>query len=219
MTEVDWYKDETLVGRKVKCLRNDSVSWKYEVGGIYEMCFDEYGDFGVMDGGGECPRSSETYALLTFQLMPESKHEWDSTDLEPEWVPNPMTGECPIPDGHDVELKFPTGETQRNNCPEAWYWDSNLDSLAITHYRDWTAFNQQQTKLEERPMEDETITTKTKVLVYDSKDSWVRFDLIESIIGIYAGGVVTRIYTSLSNQVWIDSKFTPKELGEMVKWL
>jgi hypothetical protein len=69
---------------------------------------------------------------------------------EPEWQPNPMTGECPVPDGHDVEVKFPNGNEKRDNYPGDYCWGEIGNLLAITHYRDWTAFNQQQTKTESK---------------------------------------------------------------------
>lgn len=62
---------------------------------------------------------------------------------EPEWLPNPMTGECPVPNGHDVEVKLSSGVTGRNKHPKDWSWQAGK---FITHYRDWTAFNQQQAK-------------------------------------------------------------------------
>jgi hypothetical protein len=64
---------------------------------------------------------------------------------EPKWLPNPMTGECPVPDGHDVEVKLANGETIRNANPDRWHW-KYIGDIAITHFRDWTDFNQQQTK-------------------------------------------------------------------------
>lgn len=64
---------------------------------------------------------------------------------EPEWLPNPMTGECPVPDGNDVEVKLANGEIIRNANPDRWHW-KYIGDIAITHFRDWTAFNQQQAK-------------------------------------------------------------------------
>ena len=53
-----------------------------------------------------------------------------------------MTGECPVPDGCDVEIKFSNGEGRITNRPENWDWnDENL-----THYRKCTALNQKQEK-------------------------------------------------------------------------
>ena len=63
---------------------------------------------------------------------------------EPEWLPNPMTGECPVPDGHDVEIKFENSAKCRDDSPEYWGWGQGIGE--ITHYRDWTSFNQQQAK-------------------------------------------------------------------------
>jgi len=67
---------------------------------------------------------------------------------EPKWLPNPMTGKCPVPDGHDVEVKFANGETCRDDGPESWHWENISGNETITHYRDWTAFNQQQAQAE-----------------------------------------------------------------------
>lgn len=60
---------------------------------------------------------------------------------EPEWLPNPMTGECPVPDGNDVEAKRADGEII--HCVTHW---GDIGERSVTHYRDWTAFNQQQAK-------------------------------------------------------------------------
>ncbi len=62
---------------------------------------------------------------------------------EPEWLPNPMTGECPVPDGHDVEIILSDGHIYRDCHPKIWSWYEFGDG-EITHYRDWTAFKQQQ---------------------------------------------------------------------------
>lgn len=69
---------------------------------------------------------------------------------EPEWLPNPMTGECPVPDGHDVEVMLANEETIRNANPDRWHW-KYIGDTAITHYRDWTAFNQQQAQAKPTP--------------------------------------------------------------------
>ena len=60
---------------------------------------------------------------------------------EPEWLPNPMTGECPVPDGHDVEAKRADGEI----IHLVTHW-GDIGERSVTHYRDWTAFNQQKAK-------------------------------------------------------------------------
>lgn len=64
---------------------------------------------------------------------------------EPEWLPNPMTGECPVPDGHDVEIMLKNNVRHRDNDPEGWNWKAVGDK-AIAQFIDWTAFNQQQAK-------------------------------------------------------------------------
>ena len=63
---------------------------------------------------------------------------------EPEWLPNPMTGKCPVPNGHDVEVISTSELKHRNMSPERWAWSCEH----LTHYRDWTAFRQQQTQKE-----------------------------------------------------------------------
>jgi len=65
---------------------------------------------------------------------------------EPEWLPNPMTGECPVPYGHDVEVRLESNSIGRSRNPEEYCWGEIGSLLAITHYRDWTLFNQQQAK-------------------------------------------------------------------------
>jgi hypothetical protein len=73
---------------------------------------------------------------------------------EPEWLLNPMTGECPVPDGHDVEVGLIDGTKGRDTRPKGWPWkDGNL-----THYRDWTAFNEQQKKREPKAVKSDGST-------------------------------------------------------------
>ncbi len=63
---------------------------------------------------------------------------------EPKWIPNPMTGKCPVPCGNDVEFKIDE-RCYRDNNPEDYNWYKQ-SSGTITHYRDWTLFNQQKEK-------------------------------------------------------------------------
>lgn len=58
---------------------------------------------------------------------------------EPPWLPNPCTGECPVPAGHDCEVKFADGYKWRCVSPEEWGW-GDRGGGTVTHYRDWTAW-------------------------------------------------------------------------------
>ena len=57
---------------------------------------------------------------------------------EPDWIEHDGSSECPVPAGHDVEVEYNWGKTYRCDNPELRDW------TRITHYRDWTAFEQQQ---------------------------------------------------------------------------
>jgi Zn-finger nucleic acid-binding protein len=65
---------------------------------------------------------------------------------EPKWLPNPMTVECPVRDGHDVEVKFRDGGTKRDKSPQLRVWGDSGEFDDIIEYRDWTAFNEQNKK-------------------------------------------------------------------------
>jgi hypothetical protein len=75
---------------------------------------------------------------------------------EPEWISNPMIGECPVPDGHDVEVKFRDGTTIRDKSPHLWVWRDASDFDDIIEYRDWTAFYQQQGKQEPKETNEQS---------------------------------------------------------------
>lgn len=87
---------------------------------------------------------------------------------EPEWLPNPMTGECPVPYGHDVEIKFESSAKCRDDSPEDWGWGQGIGE--ITHYRDWTIFNQQQ---------DKPTPTKSDGSKYDVKINGTKADVYD----------------------------------------
>lgn len=59
---------------------------------------------------------------------------------EPAWIEHDGSSECPVPAGHDVERKYwpDDHDPSRSNKPEMADW------VYITHYRDWTAFEQQE---------------------------------------------------------------------------
>ena len=63
---------------------------------------------------------------------------------EPDWIKHDGSSECPVPAGHDVERKYWPDDhnPSRSNKPEMANW------VYITHYRDWTAFEQQQASAE-----------------------------------------------------------------------
>ena len=68
---------------------------------------------------------------------------------QPEWIEWDVKfdGDCPVPDGHDVEVRFLDGETERNDMPEEWNWyntPKHVTDLDIVAYRDWTAFTNEQ---------------------------------------------------------------------------
>ena len=64
---------------------------------------------------------------------------------EPDWIEHDGSSECPVPAGHDVEVEYNWGKTYRCDNPELRDW------TRVTHYRDWTAFEQQQTSAGEVP--------------------------------------------------------------------
>lgn len=73
----------------------------------------------------------------------------DGEHYGPEWIEwdDYCTHECPVPAGHDVEVKLRDGKTERDSEPETWDWYNDPDYVAdwnIVAYRDWTAFYEQQ---------------------------------------------------------------------------
>lgn len=105
---------------KYKCIKKQPAWENIKVGEVYE------GE--IIDG------------LLKIDNASYYVKEGFFVAAEPEWLPNPMTGECPVPYGNDVEVRFLEGAMKRNQRPEVWRW------ARVANYRDWTAFNQQQTK-------------------------------------------------------------------------
>ena len=65
---------------------------------------------------------------------------------EPEWIEHDGSADCPVPAGHDVEVRFTDQCTDRDREPEDWTWERR--GYYITHYRDWTAWEQQQASAE-----------------------------------------------------------------------
>lgn len=57
---------------------------------------------------------------------------------EPAWIEHDGSAVCPVPAGHDVEIRNVGGMEGRHRRPTGLLWQH------ITHYRDWTAFEQQQ---------------------------------------------------------------------------
>lgn len=78
----------------------------------------------------------------TLRKRPENESKGSETmknkPNEPEWLENPMTGECPVPVGDDVEFKFHKGGYSRNPSPDSWFWSAS----EVTHYRNWSAWEQ-----------------------------------------------------------------------------
>lgn len=64
---------------------------------------------------------------------------------EPDWIEHHLSPVCPVPAGHDVEVEYNWGKTYRCDNPELRDW------TRVTHYRDWTAFEQQQASAGEVP--------------------------------------------------------------------
>lgn len=60
---------------------------------------------------------------------------------EPWWIQHNGSAECPVPEGHTVELLFKDGGSIVDNKPEQWKWGTTGSDSDITHYRDWTAHN------------------------------------------------------------------------------
>lgn len=71
---------------------------------------------------------------------------------EPEWIEHDGSAVCPVPAGHDVEVRFGDSFADRDKKPESWAWGWGNSEPAglrlITHYRDWTAWEQQQASAE-----------------------------------------------------------------------
>lgn len=68
---------------------------------------------------------------------------------EPAWIEHDGSAVCPVPAGTDCEVKYRDGSTFRDEEPRGHVWH-NLEGqsdLDITHYRDWTAFRQEQPKM------------------------------------------------------------------------
>lgn len=73
----------------------------------------------------------------------------DGEHYGPEWIKWDAycTHECPVPSGHDVEVRWRDGTLSRDEMPEDWNWYNNPRSkkeVDIIAYRDWTAFYEQQ---------------------------------------------------------------------------
>lgn len=71
---------------------------------------------------------------------------------EPAWIEHDGSAVCPVPAGHDVEVRFRGMSGGRDNCPEIWRWSRHNNATDITHYRDWTAWEQSKmTKADDVP--------------------------------------------------------------------
>ena len=78
-----------------------------------------------------------------YNITLEKNKLKESNITEPEWINNPKTGKCPVPDGHDVEVMFRDGTTSRNKNPLCWKWGILKRNDDILAYRDWTTWEQQ----------------------------------------------------------------------------
>ena len=74
---------------------------------------------------------------------------------EPDWVEHDGSAECPVPEGHDVEMRLRNGRKGRDKTQEDWpRWDHVGADVDIIAYRDWTAFYEQQEQTQWRGPED-----------------------------------------------------------------
>lgn len=84
----------------------------------------------------------------TLRKRPNNESKWSETmenkPNEPKWLENPMTGECPVPAGDDVEVMIINGSTGRNKAPKHWYWGDAYEDCTVTHYRNWTQWEREQ---------------------------------------------------------------------------
>jgi len=69
------------------------------------------------------------------------------TPREPGWIKHNGSPVCPVPKGHDVEIRWGDGTTERRieeASPSVWRdWPNQLH-LCIVAYRDWTVFKERQ---------------------------------------------------------------------------
>lgn len=63
---------------------------------------------------------------------------------EPDWIEHDGSAVCPVPAGHNVEVRFRDGTAcSEPDIAQHWYWRHDGGKADITHYRDWTVFEQQ----------------------------------------------------------------------------
>lgn len=68
---------------------------------------------------------------------------------KPKWIEHDGSAVCPVPAGHDVEVRFRDAPSDRDRDPQGWTWEDAYGDCSITHYRDWTAFKQEQSMSKE----------------------------------------------------------------------
>jgi hypothetical protein len=85
MKLLTWPVSEDLIGRKVKCLRNSTSAWLYEVGDVYVIGEDNVGGIGPIDGEGDAV--GMYFERLSFELLPEEEAPPITTTIEPSLIP------------------------------------------------------------------------------------------------------------------------------------
>ena len=72
--------------------------------------------------------------------------------MEPEWKEHDGSAVCPVPAGHDVEMKLRNLRGSLRGSPEVMRWEHENVGGDITHYRDWSAWEQSKmTKADDVP--------------------------------------------------------------------
>ena len=95
--------------------------------------------------------------------------------MEPEWIEHDGSAVCPVPAGHDVELKYRNGDIRRTDEAQhlAYDWDHGCMDMPqhdITHYRDWSAWEQSKmTKADDVP-EDVAVEYEDQAYVEGVRD-------------------------------------------------
>lgn len=68
------------------------------------------------------------------ELVAEPAPALPIIDGGPEWI-DWTGGACPVRNGADVEVRFRTGGSERDDSPQFWAWDHTGDTGDIVAYR------------------------------------------------------------------------------------
>ena len=71
------------------------------------------------------------------ELKPREVFGEQPASAEPEWI-EWKGGVCPVRDGADVEVRFRTGGTERDDSPQLWIWSHADSPHDIVAYRVWS---------------------------------------------------------------------------------